>query len=315
LVAGADWRPSASLQALRQRAGWRARLRRFFDQRGVIEVDTPLLAATGVTDPAIDCLQESASGYWLQSSPEYAMKRLIAAGLGDCYQITPAFRAGEQGRWHNPEFTLLEWYRLGYSADDLMGELTALTDCLLGPAPIRRWTYQAAFEAAGLPDPLTASIDQLTAAARTRPAACPLPSDTDHRVLLDWLFSQVVAPQLPARCFVTHYPADQAVLARLDPADSRLAERFELFIGGVEMANGFRELTDARALRERFEADQAVRRARGQPVMAIDERLLAAMTAGLPDCAGVAVGLDRMFARAAGAESIAEVIAFPWTRA
>ena len=315
MTAGADWRPGASIQALRQRAEWRAQLRQFFDQRGVIEVDTPLLAATGVTDPAIECLQESVSGYWLQSSPEYAMKRLIAAGLGDCYQMTPAFRAGEQGRWHNPEFTLLEWYRLGYSADDLMNELGQLTDALLGPAPIRCRTYQAAFRMAGLPDPLLASTDALISAARTMPAACPLPSGMAHRALLDWLFSQVVAPQLPARCFVTHYPADQAVLARLDPDDPRLAERFELFIDGVEMANGFRELTDAGALRERFEADQAVRRACGQSVMAIDERLLAAMDAGLPDCAGVAVGLDRLFARAAGVESIAEVIAFPWARA
>jgi len=315
MTAGADWRPGAPLAMLRRRAEWLATLRGFLDERGIVEVDTPLLARHGVTDPAIESLQATTSGYWLQSSPEYAMKRLIAAGLGDCYQLTRAFRAGEQGRWHNPEFTLLEWYRRGYSADDLMDELWQLTDVLLGPAPMERCTYQAAFAAAGLPDPLSASTGELVTAAQAHPAACPLPRDPDPRELLDWLFSQVVAPQLPGRCLVTHYPADQAVLARLDPRDPRRAERFELFVDGLEMANGFRELTDARALRERFETDQAIRRARGQPVMAIDERLLSALTAGLPDCAGVAVGLDRLFARAVGARSLAEVIAFVWDRA
>lgn len=315
MASGADWSPVASVAALHQRAEWLGQLRRFFHDRGVIEVDTPVLAAAGVTDPQVECLQESATGRWLQPSPEYAMKRLLAAGVGDCYQITPAFRAGEQGRWHNPEFTLLEWYRVGFSADALMDEIEQLAACMLGAGETARLTYQSAFVTADLPDPLTASRSRLAAVAATLPAARPMPAALSRRDLLDWLFSQIVAPQLPARCFITHYPADQAVLARLDPADPRVAERFELFVEGVEVANGFHELTDAAAQRDRFETDQAARRSAGQTVMAIDERLLAAMETGLPDCAGVAMGLDRLFAIAMGADSLAGVMAFPWTRA
>ncbi|RZU97973.1 EF-P lysine aminoacylase EpmA [Spiribacter vilamensis] len=310
-----EWAPAASLAVLRQRAEWLAGLRRFFHERGVIEVETPVLAAAGVTDPQVECLQESTTERWLQPSPEYAMKRLLAAGIGDCYQITPAFRAGEQGRWHNPEFTLLEWYRVGFSADAMMDEVEQLTACVLGAGQTARLTYQSSFIAAGLPDPLTASEARLAAAAAANPSARPVPAGLSRRDLLDWLFSQVVTSHLPERCFITHYPADQAVLARLDPTDPSVAERFELFVQGVEIANGFRELTDAVAQRDRFEADQAARRAAGQAVMAMDERLLAAMTAGLPDCAGVAMGLDRLFAIAAGVESLAGVLAFPWLRA
>ena len=312
--AGADWAPTPSLATLRQRAAWLGRLRQFFHDRGIIEVDTPVLAAAGVTDPQVECLQEAVTGRWLQPSPEYAMKRLLAAGIGDCYQITPAFRAGEQGRWHNPEFTLLEWYRIDFSADALMDETERLVACILGTGDTARLSYQSAFAAADLPDPLTAGTSQLITAAAADPAACPVPADLSRRDLLDWLFSQVVMPRLPERCFITHYPADQAILARLDPADPRVAERFELFLHGVEIANGFRELTDPSVQRDRFEADRAARRMAGQAVMTIDERLLAAMAAGLPDCAGVALGLDRLFAVAIGAESLADVIAFPWSR-
>lgn len=313
--AGGDWPPSADIPRLRQRAEWLAGMRRFFAEHGVVEVETPLLGQAGVTDIHIDSLRACDTGRWLQTSPEYAMKRLLAAGLGDCYQITRAFRAGEQGRWHNPEFTLLEWYRLGFSADQLMAEVGALVERFLGPATIARRPYAQAFMEAGLPDPLVATEPALMRSALAHPAATAMPPGLSRHALLDWLFSQVVVPGLPARCFVTHYPAAQAVLARLDDDDPRVAARFELFCHGVEIANGFHELTDPEALRRRFESDQAARQQAGREIPQIDERLLAAMTSGLPDCAGVALGVDRLFALAAGAESLAGIIAFPWDRA
>jgi lysyl-tRNA synthetase class 2 len=241
------------------------------------------------------------------------MKRLLAAGVGDCYQIAPAFRAGEQGRWHNPEFTLLEWYRLGYDAPALMEEVSALVDRILGPGQYHQGSYQGFFLAAGLPDPLTATEDALQKAAAE--ATTPPPRGLDGGGLLDWLFSEIVVPGLPPRAFVTGFPAEQAVLARREAADPRVAARFELFCNGVELANGFDELTDPAELRRRLEADQQRRRAADRTVPVIDERLLAAMGHGLPACAGVALGLDRLFALAAGVDSVAEVMAFDWERA
>ena len=311
---GDDWRPAAGLAALRRRAEYLAAIRRFFAARDVIEVETPLLARAGVTDVAIEGLREAATGRWLQTSPEYAMKRLLAAGLGDCYQITRAFRAGEQGRLHNPEFTLLEWYRLGWDGSGLMAEVAALVDGILGPLSVTQCTYRDAFLAAGLPDPIAAEDAALRQAAEQRLAGV-LPEGLGRAGYLDLLLDGVVVPTLPARCFLTRYPADQAVLARLDADDPRVAARFELFCEGVEIANGFVELTDAQALRSRFEADQAARAAAGVAVPAVDERLLAALESGLPDCAGVALGLDRLLMLAEGARSLDAVIAFPWEQA
>ncbi len=310
-----NWAPSASIEALRIRAHWLARIRAFFAERGVLEVETPVLAAAGVTDIHIDGLREASTGRWLQTSPEYAMKRLLAAGMGDCYQITRAFRAGEQGRWHNPEFTLLEWYRLGFDAQALMDEVAELVAMVLGPAPVHTRNYAEAFVIAGLPDPITASDSDIQQAAQQHPQAQPVPGDLNRDALLDWLFSQVVVPSLPERCFITHFPASQAVLARLSPENPQTAERFELFCQGIEMANGFDELTDAAELRARFARDQALREQADTVVPAIDERLLAALDAGLPDCAGVALGVDRLLALASGAEGISPVLAFDWDRA
>ncbi len=311
---GAAWRPQASLQALYRRAERLAIIRAFFAERAVTEVETPLLAAAGVTDPAIESWQIESSGYWLQTSPEYAMKRLLAAGMGDCYQITRAFRAHEQGRHHNPEFSLLEWYRCGFDAPRLMAEVSVLIEQLLGPKTTETWRYADAFVHAGLPDPLNADQAELAAIARANGGA-PAIDSLDRDGLLDWLFSVCVQPTLPERCFITHYPASQAVLARLDPGDSRVALRFELFCQGVEIANGFDELSEASTQRERFLSDQAQRQARGQVIPAIDERLLSALEYGLPDVAGVALGLDRLLMLADGASAIEAVIAFPWARA
>ena len=309
------WAPAADIPALRYRAAQLAAIRAFFAQRHVVEVETPILAAAGVTDIHIDGLREAESGRWLQSSPEYAMKRLLAAGLGDCYQITRAFRAGEQGRWHNPEFTLLEWYRLGFDAEALMAEVAELVAEVLGVLPIATQTYAESFAKAGLPDPLTTSHADMCAAARQHDQAQPLPAGLEYDGLLDWLFSRVVVPCLPARCFITRFPAGQAVLARLSPDDPRTAERFELFCHGVEIANGFHELTDPDQLRERFRRDQSRRAESARPVPDIDERLLAAMASGLPACAGVALGIDRLIALGLDADGIEAAMAFNWDRA
>lgn len=310
---GGRWRPAASAAALRRRAAGLARIRGFFAERDVIEVETPVLAAAGVTDAQLDGYPvPAADGRWLQTSPEYAMKRLLAAGFGDCYQITRAFRAGERGRLHNPEFSLLEWYRVGFDHHRLMAEVADLVTLLLGPGETATLSYREAFARAGLPDPLTATAPALAAAARD--AHGPLDPALPRSTLLDLLFGTVVQAALPARCFVTDFPAEQAALARLSPRDPRVAERFELFCESVELANGFHELTDATEQRARFAADRDRRRAEGRPAPAMDERLLAALEAGLPDCAGVALGLDRLFMLAEGAASVEAVMAFPWER-
>ena len=309
-----DWRPAAQIAVLHRRAETLADIRQFFIDRGVREVDTPLLAAAGVTDRHIEGLREQATGRWLQTSPEYAMKRLLAAGFGDCYQITRAFRAGEQGRRHNPEFSILEWYRTGSDGSALRDEIVELVEAVLGPAPVETRSYAEAFRRQGLPDPLDATDDEILGAA-TQWLSGPRPIGLDREAGLDLLLSTCVVPDLPSRCFLVDYPASQAVLARLNPTDPRVADRFELFCSGVEIANGFVELTDAHALRARFAEDQAWRRRQGRPVPAMDERLLAAMEAGLPACAGVAMGLDRLIMLREGADSLEAVLAFPWNRA
>lgn len=308
-----SWLPSASVAVLRRRAAYLATIRQFFAARDVVEVETPALAAAGVTAPHIEGLREASTGYWLQSSPEYAMKRLLAAGMGDCYQLARAFRAGEQGRYHNPEFTLLEWYRVGWSATALMAEIQALVDAVLGQAPVHAMAYSEAFLAAGLPDPLSANDEEVEQAACA--AVGQLPSGINRDAQLDLLLDAVVIPSLPSRCFLTHYPAAQAALAQLDDQDARVAQRFEFFCNGVELANGFLELTDATVQRQRFVEDQHQRQAMGRQSVAMDERLLTALQEGLPPCAGVALGVDRLLMLAEGADSIAAVMAFDWGRA
>lgn len=312
---GTPWKPSATPARLTARAALLAQIRQFFADREVLEVQTPVLAAHGVTDPQIPQWRVESAGRWLQTSPEYAMKRLLAAGVGDCYQITPAFRAAEHGRLHNPEFTLLEWYRTGFDAPQLMAEVTALINQVLGYAPIVTRRYADAFIDSGLPDPLSADETALWQAAADHQLTTPAPDDLDRDGLLDWLLSTQVIPQLPRRCFITHYPASQAVLARLSADDTRVAERFELFCDGVELVNGFDEITDPKALAARWQQDQAKRAQNEDALPAVDERLLGAMASGLPDCAGVALGVDRLFMLAEGLESIGEGLAFDWDNA
>ncbi|HUL46173.1 MAG TPA: EF-P lysine aminoacylase EpmA [Steroidobacteraceae bacterium] len=329
MTPGADWRPSATPEALRERAALLSRAREFFAVRSVLEVDTPLVVNSPVSDVHIASAavglsgEQAASGaaaplLYLHTSPEYAMKRLLAAQLGDIYQICHVVRGNERGRLHNPEFTLIEWYRVGFSLAALMDEVEALVRVLLGPAHRRRRSERLSYREALVRelalDPFSAPDATLLEAARR----LGLESDGANRDdLLEFLMGVGVGPRLGrgALTFVHGYPATQAALARLDPEDPRAALRFELYCEGMELANGFHELTSAPEQRARFERDNAERQRTGQPVRPPDERLLAALAAGLPDCAGVALGFDRTLMLAVGAKHIDEVLAFPTGRA
>ncbi len=326
-----DWRPSASRETLERRAQLLALTRRFFAHRRVLEVDTPAVVNAPVTDVHIHSAQVDLGyevrtlsepiprPFFLHTSPEYAMKRLLAAGSGDIFQICHVVRCHERGPLHNNEFTLVEWYRIGFSLDRLMAEVEELVRELLGGADRglrgERVTYREAFLRHLQLDPFAATVEQLEAAAeslvyRNRGAAT-------RDLLLDFLMATRVGPQLGgnALTFVHGYPASQAALARLDPDDPRAALRFELYSEGVELANGFHELASAAEQRARFEGDLAERQRCGSPSYPLDERLLAALEAGLPDCCGVALGFDRVVMLATGAESIDAVLPFPTERA
>lgn len=322
-----DWRPSASLDTLRARAAIVDRIRAFFRDRDVWEVDTPLLSRAGIPDPAVPSIPaETASGRrWLHTSPEFPMKRLLAAGSGDIWQLCPVFRDGEQGRWHNPEFRLLEWYRLGFDDRRLAGEVVELVTmvCREAGGPLAslsdepEWiSYRDAFRQQAGVDPLQDS-DERIAEAAIEAVGAGAPTDWTRNDWLDLLGSTRVFPALGRGrvTVLTDFPPDQAALARLRPTDPPVAARFELFLDGVELANGFHELTDPAEQRRRFEAENRDREAAGQRAIPLDEGLLSALKAGMPDCAGVALGLDRLIALALGAGSLADVTAFPWDMA
>jgi lysyl-tRNA synthetase class 2 len=322
---GADWRPSAAREQLVARARLLARVREFFADRGVLEVDTPLIINAPVSDVHIHSARVELSTQvpggapvrlFLHTSPEYGMKRLLAAGSGDIYQVCHVARALESGRVHNPEFTLLEWYRVGFSLGQLMDEVELLVRELLGTAAsAERLSYREAFLRELALDPFAATTAELARAAAPLGLSTGLPLERDG--YLELLMGASIGPRLGRErlTFVYGYPASQAALARLDPADPRAAQRFELYARGIELANGFHELTAAPEQRGRFEADNAARRRAGLPVHPLDERLLAALAHGLPDCAGVALGLDRLLMLATGADHIEEVLAFPTRRA
>jgi lysyl-tRNA synthetase class 2 len=318
-VTSADggWRPTASLDALQRRAAMLTAARGFFAKRGVLEVETPILSAAAVSDPQIESLATQLAGmgmFHLGTSPEYAMKRLLAAGSGDIYQICKVFRDAERGRWHNPEFTLLEWYRLGFDDSALMSEVEALIGNLLAPQrrlePAERLSYSAALQRHAGVDAHRASDEDLTASAIRHGVVCRAELDRDAK--LDLLMGLIVGPRLGfgRPCFICDYPASQAALARLKPGMPPVAARFELYLDGVELANGFHELADPGEQRARFQRDLNLRRERGQIQPPMDEHLLAALAAGMPDCAGVALGFDRLVAIALGAPRLADAMAF-----
>lgn len=323
--AAENWRPTATREALERRAELLARTRDFFARRGVLEVETPLLVESPVTDVHIHAarveLEAGSPVRYLHTSPEYAMKRLIAAGSGDIFQICRVVRARERGPLHNPEFTLIEWYRLGFSLEALTGEVESLVRALLGPrAQARageRVSYRDAFVRELDLDPLAAPLGTLVRAALALGYDPRSAERADRDELLDFIMAVRVGPRLGrgALTFVHRYPASQAALAELDPADPRVALRFELYCEGIELANGFRELTNAPEQRARFETDRRRRRALGLPDAPADERLLAALEEGLPACSGVALGFDRVAMIALGASRIDEVLAFAAERA
>ncbi|HEB80252.1 MAG TPA: EF-P lysine aminoacylase GenX [Chromatiales bacterium] len=328
--AGGLWRPSASWDVLRLRAALLARIRGWFAARDLLEVETPVLSAAGTTDPQIESFTTHYHGpgapygctAYLHTSPEFPMKRLLAAGSGSIYQICRVFRQGEAGARHNPEFTLVEWYCIGADHHTLMDEVQGLvTEVLAGSRSLgepERMSYRTAFERHVGVDPHGASPAQLrTCAARHGLETGAGLGDRDADPWRDLLLSHLVVPHLGRGrlSLLYDYPASQASLARVRPGDPPVAERFEVFLDGMELANGFHELADAGEQHRRFERDRYRRRTAGQPSVAPDERLLAALVAGLPDCAGVALGFDRLVMAACGARRLEEVLAFPFERA
>ncbi len=293
----------------------------------MLEVETPLLGAATATDLHLASLSTTLHGppprtLWLQTSPELHMKRLLAAGSGPIWQLGKAFRDGESGRRHNPEFTMLEWYRPGWDHHQLMDEVEALLRATL-PELVdehagERLTYRQAFlRHAGI-DPFAADATTLQRrASELGVAAADAAADWPREEWLHLLLATAVEPQLGHGevTFIHDFPAAEAALARVRDENPPVAERFEAFVAGVELANGYHELADPLEQRRRFEHDLAARRERGLPAVAADGRLLAALSHGLPDCAGVALGFDRLVMLALGADHIDEVIAFPVNRA
>ena len=327
----ADWRPVASIEVMRHRAGMLARARAWFASERVLEVQTPLLSTAAVSEPQIESIAAQplhGPPMYLQTSPEYPMKRLLAAGIGDSYQICPVFRDGESGRQHNPEFTMIEWYRVGFGVAELQRDVDRLLRAAIGDLralpPARQITYREAItEACGV-DCRTAGPREIEAVLRARGIAPISTADqdrdtSDRDTWLDLLMATIVGPGLgrEAPVFVRDYPASQAALARVrDDRDGwPVAERFELYLDGIELANGFHELGDTLEQRRRFTQDLQKRRQRGQRLAPLDERLLAALEEGLPDCAGVALGFDRLVMVALGLGAIDEAMAFPVDRA
>jgi lysyl-tRNA synthetase class 2 len=321
-----DWRPTATFQALQLRARHNAGIRDFFANRGVLEVETPVLSRAGNTDPNIASFALEFSGRtdgaprtrWLRTSPEFALKRMLAAGIGDCYELGRVFRDGEAGGRHNPEFTMLEWYRVGWDHQQLIDETGELIRAALAlvdrRAPLVRIAWRDLYRQRLALDPITASdaeLQQALGAVRIDPEG--LTRDD----WLDLLLTHRLQPHFPADGLlaVFDYPASQAALARVRPGNPPLAERFELYLGPLELANGYHELLDADEQRTRFERDLVVREARSAPRPPIDERLLGAMQSGLPACAGVALGVDRLLMAMLGTSRIADVLAFAFDRA
>lgn len=314
-----DWRPVATSTALRRRADVLAAARRFFAMRNVLEVETPILGRYPTTDVFIDSLRVEADGAWLRTSPEHHMKRLLAAGSPDIYQIGKVFRAGERGAQHEPEFTLAEWYRRDFDLDAMIAEacsfiteLAQTAGCVIGPTQVH--DYGTLFRTATGCDSDADIATLQTVAARARGYRAQLAGQLgeDRSAWLDFIASHLVYPTLPGSGLqvVRNYPAAQAMLARLNKNAPHTAERFEVFCNGLELANGFHELGDAEEQRLRFASDNQRRLSNDLPAMPVDEMLLAALAEGLPDCSGVAVGIDRVLLVASSESDISATLSF-----
>jgi len=330
-TSSSDWYPTAALEVLKLRARMLSDIRAFFAARGVLEVETPMLSSAATPDPALESFSTLYTGpaaaegetLYLHTSPEFPMKRLLAAGSGSIYQLCKVFRNGESGRLHNPEFTMLEWYRVGFDHHQLMNEVAALVGAALAGhlalGPVEHLSYRDAFQRhAGL-DPHVATYADFVGAARAHDIKAPSSMQDPHDLAAwrDLLLSHVVEPHLGRGqlTFLYDFPASQASLARIQPGEPPLAARFELYVNGVELANGFHELGDSAEQRLRFERQLHAREAAGLPKVPLDDRLLAALEAGLPDCAGVALGFDRLVMLVAGKASLQDALGFPLDRA
>lgn len=313
------WQPSADIQTLRLRAQVIAQIRTFFKQRAVMEVETPLLASTTVTDPHIHSMTADYgllahvqhAQFYLQTSPEFYMKRLLAAGSGAIFQIGKAFRDDELGRQHHPEFTMLEWYRPGFDHYQLMDEVAQLLINVLAVKHAVRQTYQEVFQKYLDFDPHTANCTQLQACAEKHALAVSNIKLDDRDEWLDLLLSHIVIPQIDSSqpLFIYDFPVTQAALARIVDGLPPVAARFEVYLAGMELANGFYELTDANEQRQRFMHDNIVRQKKGLPQIKIDENFLRSLNA-MPDCAGVALGIDRLLMALTQCDRINDVLSF-----
>jgi lysyl-tRNA synthetase class 2 len=318
-----DWMPSTSAELVRLRGRVLRDIRGWFWERDVTEVDTPALSSGAATDPNITsfAVRNGDTLYYLQTSPEFPMKRLLAAGSGDIYQVCHVFREGEAGTRHNPEFTMLEWYRVGLDMHGMMDDVESLIGAICAGRrrvgrSVRITYRQLMTDVTGL-DPFGADEAELAGALDVAGVDLPKGLEGDRDGLLDLVLAALVEPTLDPEqpVFVHDFPASQAALARVRPGTPPVAERFELFLGGMELANGFHELADPGEQQARFERDLARRCADGRTAPPMDRRFLDALRAGLPDCSGVALGLDRLMMFLAGADSIRDVLTFDISRA
>jgi len=318
-----SWQPSASIDNIKRRAALLKTIRQFFDSKNVIEVDTPAMSQATTTDPHLHTFDTTFVGpgfangktLYLQTSPEFHMKRLLCAGSGAIYQICKSFRNEESGRYHNPEFTMLEWYQPNYTQADLVAEVDQLFQLTLSTEPCDKLTYQQVFiEYTGL-DPLADSIAVIRDYALKEDLADFVANEQCKDTLLQLIFCFVIEPKIGLKrpIAISNFPASQASLARIDQDDPRVASRFEFYYCGVELANGFHELSDAQEQLTRFRQDNSVREREGLVAQPIDMNLISALEAGLPDCAGVALGIDRLLMLAMDAKQIKEVISFDVT--
>lgn len=312
------WQPSASIEILRQRAALMMKIRQFFNQRQYLEVETPVMGHYGITDVYLNNVTASCLGQktYLQTSPEYPMKRLLAAGSGSIFQIARVFRDDELGRWHNPEFSLLEWYQLDIDHHALMVEVGELLQLILDCGPLEARSYRDVFMSIIQCDPLMASLEDLRAVLKQYNLDQVLsPDETDRDQFLFLIMTHLIEPALKKELnpiAIFGYPATQAALAIVDEG---VASRFEVYYRGIELANGFQELTDRTMQQQRFEADKVLRQRKCLPDVEIDPLFLDALSAGLPACSGVALGLDRLFMFAMQQSTISDVVAFDWLRA